>query len=241
MPPPVIPPTAPPPIDGAGNYAALKSAVLGAQANTAPGASPLGSFPELAQLYSSDTQLGQTQLNNAAPFYNNGVQVENDRAAAASAASAARKKLEDLQDPSKYKQEQKDDGGYAFYDPLGQEISAAQYAAITNKSPSEILKNSQNPIDIAFREDYDQLQNYIKDKANARADGEAANRAKATESKINELYGIDLSQQSPQDVIESFKNAYPTVFGRHTTGPQGTSTLFPTKSSLDSSGSDIGS
>src|SRR4051812_49364118 len=117
----------PPPIDGAAQYAQLKAAVLGAQSNTAPGASPLGSFPELNKLYSSAPQIAQLNLTNPTNAYNTGVQVSNDKAAA----EAAKKAQEN--DPSKYKQVLKPDGGYAFYDSQGNEITAGQYAAARNE------------------------------------------------------------------------------------------------------------
>ena len=138
-------------------YATLKSAVLGAQVNPQPGASPLGSFPELAKLYSTAPQVAQTQLSSAAPNYNTGVTVANQEAARAAASAAASAKLAALQDPSKYKQVQKPDGGYAFYDPLGNEISAAQFAAINNTTPAKVLADSQNPIDIAYHQDFNNL------------------------------------------------------------------------------------
>lgn len=213
-------PTAPTPSD---NYATLKAAVLGAQTNTALGASPLGNFPELSKLYSSTPQLAKTELGSAAPNYNSGV----DAKAADDAASAAQQKLKDLQDPSKYQQVQTQDGGFKFYDPLGNEISAADFAAVNNTTPNEVLKHSQNPIDVAFQQDFTQLQDYIRNKANAKNDPKAAAAATATEDQVRKLYGIELNQQNPSQVIAAFQAAYPTVYGGHTAGAQGTSTLLP--------------
>jgi hypothetical protein len=214
--------------NGAQQYDQLKSAVLGAQANT-PG-TPLGAFPELSKLYSSAPQLDSIRLGNAAPNYNTGVTVANQQAEA----RAAAQKLKDLQDASKYRQVAIGDGGYDFYDPAGNKITAAQYAAVTGKSPADILKNSQNPIDIAFAQDYTQLQNYIRDKQNAHNDPDARARAQATEAEVKRLYGIDLAQQSPQQVIATFKAAYPTVYGGPSHGfGQGYDTILPGKSALD--------
>lgn len=216
--------------DSANQYAALKSAVLGAQVNTAPGASPLGSFPELAKLYSSAPQVEQVHLKASGDSYNTGVTADNAAAAQQASQQAALQKLKDVQDPSKYQQVQKQDGGYAFYDPLGNEISAQQYASVVGKSPADILKNSQNPVDKAFVQDYNQLQNYINDKANAKNDPKAKSAAQAVETQVRSTYGIQLHQQNPTDVINAFMQAYPTVFGGTAAGKQGSSTLLPSAS-----------
>lgn len=214
-------PTAP---TAADQYATLKSAVLGAQVNPQAGASPLGNFPELAKLYSSAPQLSKIQLGNSASNYNTGIQVSNDKAAAAAAKSAS--------GAGKYQQVQTPDGGFKFYDPNGNEISAQQYAAANGTSASDLLKNSLNPIDQAFRQDYAQLQSYINNKANAKNDPKARSAAQAVETQVRKTYGIDLHQQNPNEVINAFIQAYPTVFGGAAAGKQGLNTLLPSKNSI---------
>lgn len=208
-------------------YAALKSAVLGAQVNTAPGGSPLGSFPELSKLYSSAPQVEQAHLKDSGGSYNTGVTADNQASAAAAAKSAAATQLKGLTDPSTFKQIQKSDGGYAFYDGNGNEISASQYASAKNLSPTDVLKNSQNPVDKAFIQDYNQLQNYINDKNNSKNDPAAKSAAQAVETQVRKSYGIDLHQQNPSEVINAFMQAYPTVFGNTAAGKQGSAPLLP--------------
>jgi hypothetical protein len=220
-------PNAPTPAD---QYAQLKSAVLGAQVNTAPGASPLGSFPELSKLYSSAPQVAQLNLKDAGNSYNTAAQVASEKAAASRAASSAQ------DDPSKYKQVLKPDGGYAFYDNNGQEITAAQYAAARNENPADVLKNSYNPIDKAFAQDYKQLNQYIQDKQNASKDPAARSRAQTVETQVRKTYGIDLHQQNPNQVINAFIQAYPTVYGGTAAGKQGSNTLFPSAAVTKSAG-----
>lgn len=219
----------PPPVDAtpAGQYAQLKSAVLGAAVNTPPGASPLGSFPEMDKLYSSGHDLTKLRLNSAAPNYNSNVDAQAAAAQQRADAEAAAQKLKDLSDPSKYQQVQTDDGGFKFYDPAGQEISAADFASVHNTTPNEVLKHSQNPIDVAFQQDFNQLQDYIRNKANAKTDSSAAAAAKATEDQIRKVYGIDIQQENPAQVIQAFKAAYPTVYGGHKPGAQGNQVLLP--------------
>lgn len=222
-------PTAPPPVQAtpADQYAQLKSAVLGAQTNTAPGASPIGSFPELDRLNASSHDLTKLRLTSAAPNYNSGVDAAAAEAEAKANAQAAAQKLKDLSDPNKYQQVETDDGGFKFYDPTGQEISASDFARVHNTTPNEVLKHSQNPIDKAYQQDFAQLQDYIRNKADSKNDPAAAAAAKATEDQVKKAFGIDLHTQNPAEVIAAFKAAYPTVYGGHQAGPQGTSTLLP--------------
>jgi hypothetical protein len=226
-----------PTIDPAAAYDQLKSAVVGAQVNTAPGASPLGSFPELSKLYGSSFEVPISNANAGADSANTDITVSNQKAAAAAAKSAAA----DAQDnPNKYKQVLKPDGGYAFYDNNGNEITAAQYAAARNEDVTKVLGNSYNPIDKAFVQDYKQLQQYINDKANAKNDATARSRAQTVETQVRKLYGIQLHQQNPNQVINAFIQAYPTVYGGTAAGKQGTSTLFPTANTLKSSSKSLG-
>lgn len=219
-------PSVPSAINGAANYAQLKSAVLGAQADP-NSASPLGSFPELAKLYSTGPQLARLQLSTAAPNYNAGVSADNAKAAAAAAAQEAADKLKALNDPSKYTQVQKQDGGYAFYDPTGKEITAQQFAAIKNTSPDEVLKHSQNPIDIAYRNDFKNLQDYVNNKLRAPNNTKAADTAKLIEDQVHKQYGINLAKMSPQQLIQAFQQAYPTVYGGTRAGVPASRTFIP--------------
>lgn len=223
--------TVPTPAD---QYATLKSAVLGAQVNTAPGASPLGNFPEIAKLYSSAPAVAKSDLASAGPQYNTGVRVASDAAAAAAARARAEAAAEN--DPSKYKQVLTQDGGYKFYDAQGNEISASLYAAARNESPADVLKNSYNPIDRAFIEDYKSLRTYYQDRLDAHNGDKAAQaRAQATETQVKKLYGLDIQKKNPVELGKIFAEAYPTVYGLHTAGPQGLNTLFPSAASIKSS------
>lgn len=211
-------------MDNTGNFQAIKDATLGA-ADISPPPSPLGASnaPELANLYKSTFQLPLvTAASNAAGNTASAI-VAQRKAEAAAALQAAK----DRQDPSKYQQIRKDDGGYAFLDPSGKEITAQQYADITGKDPAGVLKDSRNPIDQAFVSDYNSLQQYFQDKINARFDQTAADRAAATEQAVKDAYGVDLAGQDHNQVVQTFMNSYPTVYGRTTTGVQGTNALLP--------------
>lgn len=136
-------------------FEALKQAVIGAGNIQSP-ASPLGDHPELANLYKSSFQLPQSQM--AAGAISN---IGQDQIDYQKKADAAAKKLEeDMSDFSKYKQVQKDDGGYDFFDPLGNQVDIATLSQRTGKRPAEIVQDSQNPIDQQYLQDYTRLKDY---------------------------------------------------------------------------------
>lgn len=217
------------------NYAQLKDAVLGATQQGSPD-SPLGSFPELQKLYSSSFQLPQSSAGTKAQAAQTDTTVYNQQAQA----QAAQDNAKALQDPSKYTQVQTADGGFKFFDPTGKEISAQDYAIVKGTTPSKVLADSQNPIDIQYQKDYGDLQNYIRNKA-AKDDPTAQANAAATEALVSKNYGINLAKESPQQVIQTFMAAYPTVYGLHTTGPQGTNAFLPNNSALKNASAGAGS
>lgn len=215
------------------NQNALNDANASAAAITNPN-NPLGSTlnPTLSPIHAIGAE-NYTATGQAGAAVN----VAQQQVAAAKAAAAAAKAA---QDPSKYQRIQKSDGGYQFLDGAGNEISAAQYASALGVSPDKVVSDSQNPIDIAFQQDYNQLQKYFTDKVNSKTDPTAATEAQNIEAKVKEQTGIDLAKQNHADVVQTFMKAYPTIFGLHTTGPQGTNALLPNKNYLDAQAQNSG-
>jgi hypothetical protein len=197
----------------------LRAAVLGSSDIQTP-TSPLGSFPELSQLYQSSFQL--PQATGAANILTNQAQ---QQVAEAKAAAAAKK------DKSKYQRVKKKDGGFAFYDPDGNEISAYDFANATDTNPTDALKDSENPIDIGYQQDYKNLQDYMSAKLNSKQDEESAKIAQDIEARVKEAHGIDLSSLNPQQLIDQFKQAYPTVYGGKKAGVPVGQTLVPRRPS----------
>lgn len=184
-------------------------------------ASPLGSFPELSNMYRSSFQL---PLSNAGTS-SQAVADQNTVSAAKSAASK-----------SNYQQVQRPDGGFGFYDPNGNEISAAEYASATGKSPTDVLRNSTNPIDLGYQKDFKDLQQYINLKLQSSQDKAAQQKAQAIEQDVQKSYGINIAKLTPNQLIQQFQSAYPTVYGSnqgnasgvpvgHTFIPQATSSF----------------
>lgn len=212
----------------------LRDAVLGS-ANIQTPTSPLGSFPELAALNKSTFQLPQsTQAAGAQGNIASDI-VAQQKAAADAAAKETEQKIKDMADPSKYQQVARSDGGYGFYDPQGNEISAAEYAHITNKSLDSVLKNSQNPIDTGFVQDYKDLQDYANLKLQSKSNPDASSKAKAIEQQVKDQYGIDLSKMKLGEITDAFRKQYPTVFGLQNKGVPVGQLFIPSQNS----GSDV--
>lgn len=171
--------------------------------------SPLGSFPELAKLYQSSFQLPLSNAQTGAQAQQDQVTVENAKKAQAEAEARSRA----FSDPSKYTVVQRPDGGYGFYGPDGKEVTAAQYAAVAGKLPTDILKDSQNPIDQQYIQDSKNLSAYYKAKAQSKYDKGQAAIAKQIETQVKNAYGLDLAKTPHQQVLQAFYSNYPTVYG----------------------------
>lgn len=72
-------------------------------------------------------------------------------------ADAAQKELDYINDPKNYKAIINDKGGYDFYDSMGGKISAVDYAKATNQHITDLYKDSQDPNDKDFTDDYNRV------------------------------------------------------------------------------------
>lgn len=105
-------------------------------------------------------------------------------------------------DPGNYKQVENGKGGYDFVDPNGKKITVDTYAKITGKNRADLLSDSQDPEDVAFVNDYKNLQDVLE---------ATVNKDKA---KLEEYYKNqpDLRNMKPQDLINRFKSYYGGYF-----------------------------
>lgn len=200
------------------NFAALKAATLGAQQIQSP-ASPLGasSAPELALLHQSGFQLPQSNAATGAQAYNTNVTVANQKQAAQAhveALKARAKEIADATDPKNYTVKRKEDGGFDFFDPKGQQIDIATYTSKTGQKASDVLKDSENPIDIQYvadKKNLEDLINAIVNKDSAKLD---------SYKQLAEAEGIsDLTKMKPQEVIDQFKKHYERYYVPRTQDP----------------------
>lgn len=188
------------------NFDALKAATLGAQQIQSP-ASPLGASnaPELAGLYRSSFQLPQSNAATKAQGFQTGVTVANQQEADKQKIEQLKLQAQDLadqNDPSKYAVKRKDDGGYDFFDPKGNQIDIATYTQKTGLKAADVLKDSENPIDIQYREDYTNLQDLI----NAVVNKDEDKLAQYEEAHPG------ITKSKPQDIIQQFKDYYKRIY-----------------------------
>lgn len=176
-------------------YEQLKSTIQG---STGPGtgapAPILGGYPELQRFYDSSFQAPFANAASSALSTNTDINVANAKAAAAAARSRS--------GAGKPKRVRKDDGGFAFYDDEGNEITAKQFADLTNNDVTDVLSGSENPIDIQYMNDYKNLHDYIV----AKSTGNSEALSQFDENQVGSL--------SPSDVLKRFRLAYPTVYGQ---------------------------
>lgn len=123
---------------------------------------------------------------------------------------AARKaKIAELQnqaDPSKYQKVRKTDGGFQFLDPSGKEIDINTFAQRTGQRRVDILKDSENPID----------QQYINDWSNANDLAQAFYNGDQATQKAFVDQNPELKGRTPADFMSELIKKYPHMYGRGT-------------------------
>lgn len=128
----------------------------------------------------------------------------NEADAADKAARDAQiQKLQDQSDPSKYTMQRKADGGFAFYDPSGKEIDINTYAKITGQRRADILKDSENPVDQQYINDY----NNMSDLTNAIYNNDT-DTIKAFQQQNPSTKG-----KTPQQLVQLLISKYPHMYG----------------------------
>lgn len=123
------------------------------------------------------------------------------------AAIAKKKELEDSLDPKNWQQIQKEDGGYDFIDGTGKKVDVWTYSKATGKSPIDLLKNSQNSLDIQFKNDWSNLQDLLSAFAN-NDQGYIDDLKENDPDTYEQIRGMQ-----PADLMRRFKQFYPNVFG----------------------------
>jgi hypothetical protein len=121
-------------------------------------------------------------------------------------ADAAQKELDYLNDPKNYKAVVNDVGGYDFYDPSGQKLSAVQYAQATNKHITDLYKDSQDPNDKDFTEDYNRVLQLGKILQSG--DKKARDKFYKENPDWKDAYG----NTSYNDIVKDLRNEYSGYF-----------------------------
>lgn len=145
---------------------------------------------------------------------------------AEAAAAAEEKRKADMEDPKKYQMKPRPDGGFGFYDPAGNEISAHDFARVQGTSVAKILADSENPVDKGFLNDYKNLQNYMTAWQNG--DKKKIEKIQSQQPELKKI-------KDPRQLIERFQRAYPTVYGRKGKGQDYRSSFIPSAGAEDDS------
>lgn len=132
-----------------------------------------------------------------------GAVAEGEEKAAQAARSAKIKELEDMMDPGKYQRVRKDDGGFAFFDPSGKEIGIDTYTKRTGLRAAEVLKDSDNPLDRQYVNDYNNMNQLM----NAAQNGDSN-----TVNTILEQNGLDKNLK-PESYAQQLIAKYPHIYG----------------------------
>ncbi len=202
---------------------AFKATISGGQA-VAPSASPLGSFPELAQYYSAASKLPQVSagvgaLSGAAKtqYGDQLAQDDYNRQVKAAELKDQASQMKDIAtNPEKYyKQVLKPDGGYDFLDPAGKKITVQTYAQAVGKQPSQVLAKSENSLDRQFIQDH----KHVEETVNAIYNNDGAYFTKLQKEDPEEytalreiIKGAGNNEKAVQDILNKFKSAYPNVY-----------------------------
>jgi hypothetical protein len=191
------------------DYRNFQNAIQGAGQVQAP-----TTDPALAALFGSSFQLAQSNRGANGIGAVAGYQAQADKNAQEIAAQQKAQdlkikaqKLKDMQDPNKFQKVRKDDGGFDFYDPLGNKIGVQQFSQVTGKSPKDILKDSENSLDVQYLQDYKTMQEIAN--AYANNDKDTLDEIAARGDDPNFFKG-----KTGADILNMFKNNYSHVYGR---------------------------
>lgn len=199
---------------------------------------PLGASnaPEIAKLYAASYGLQDAKGLASAKVS----QAQDEKDAADAAAKLAAQKEADMSNFKAYKIVKKGDGGYDFYDPNGQQVDIATLAQRTGVKPSDVLADSENPIDVQYVNDYKNLQGFIQAVLSGDTKTKDAYvKAKPELKKFNNKNGIN-------DLIMQFRRSYqryytprsvdPNAWGARVPG----SPVIPTSQNGSSYGGSLG-
>lgn len=185
------------------DYKQFTDAILQGANLSAPASSiaELGNSMRGAFRASAVARPGQAQGVAAA------TQAEEEERRRKEAAEAAARKLQDKLDPSKYQKIRKEDGGFAFFDPDGNEIDIDNYAKKTGYRKVDILSDSENPVDLQFIDDYQQMQKLNQ------AVWSGSDEIEDFKMDYPELFSGGNGSPTPQDLNKKLLEKYPHIFG----------------------------
>lgn len=222
------------------NLDALKQAVLGANSVSAPtvntnrtGANAFtqSAINHIDALQGVSNSAAASKVSGGALYGGVSQQATTDAANASvandAAIKASKQKLDDLQqqqedlaNPSKYTRTVNKSGGYDFYAPNGKQISAQDYASITGKHVTDVLKGSQNTTDQNFLQDYSEVQKLGElTQEGGTALSDYLKKNPGIQKQLNQEGAKTYSQ-----VVSKFRAAYPQYFPQNSVNDIGNAT-----------------
>ena len=207
----------------------FRAALTGANSVGAPTDNPLGASmaPLLQNFYNAQFQQGAGSRAVGAFATDQAIKADNASRAAEADRQAkleeSKQKIQQLQDAiegKNYQQVKKQDGGYDYYDPLGNRVSVAAYAKATGKSPDQILKDSENSLDQQYVNDHANLTKLLGFIRNG--DQQGAKDFLAKNPGVSSKY-INDNWKTPgfaDQLVKQFVEAYPNVYSGDPYGSQ---------------------
>lgn len=193
------------------NFEALKAATLGAQQIQAPSSNPLGASmaPEISRLNQVNFQLPQSRQASRAMIDRNQVILTNQKQAAEQHLQDLKQQAQDIADqadPKSYSKVKKADGGFDFFDSKGNQIDIATLAQKTQTKPTDWIDDSENPIDIQYREQKKNLDKYIAAKIGGNK--KVADAYETSDPALKQYQGVGGAHQLAMDFAKAFQRYY---------------------------------
>lgn len=190
---------------------------------TTPTYNPQASLDAIKQFYQIPTAAANASVGIKADAFNAQTAFENSQRNLQLQIEHAKDKL----DPSKYKTVADSNGGPTkIYDSLGNETDAGTYAKLTGDSAANLLKNSTNPQEQKFVQDYKNYETFMQSLIGSKSGDKQAQITYNDFLKNNP----GLSNLTPEQVRQVFMNQYGQYFGAGQGGQatQGVNDFAPT-------------
>lgn len=165
-------------------------------------AGPTSYIPEVTGYSRADSMKGAISQGLSGGGSLAGQRSQEADAADKASRDAAMTRLQNKLDPSKYRVQRKDDGGFDFLDPEGNKIDISVYAKVTGQRLVDILKDSENPIDQEYVNDWLNMNTLMQSMYN----GDAATVQSFVEQNPK------LKGMKPQDLMMELVRKYPHLY-----------------------------
>lgn len=171
-----------------------------AQAAQLPG--PSSYIPEVTGYSRADAMKGAIAGGLAGGGSLASQRAQEADAADKAAREAAMRRIQDKLDPQKYQVRRKEDGGFDFLDPEGNKVDIGTYAQITGQRVVDILKDSENPVDLEYVNDWSNMNSLL----NAMYNNDTDTIASFVEQNPS------LKNKKPQDLAQELVRKYPHLY-----------------------------